>query len=216
MSKVPHVKGAFRSRIALSSINAMLTELVLRYGYLMVALGVLVEGDATLVAASFLAHRGELDLFAVMAIAAATSLTMNQVYFRLGRRHGIERVAKADGRRLFSTILRHTKKHAILLVLASRYVFGFRMAIPMTVGALGMSARKFFVADLCGSIVWVVGLGLTGYAAGQVGDVISSTFHANDWPFALILVAMTVWWTIYRRRHVQTVTTLLDRTESLV
>src|SRR5215213_11804718 len=76
---------------------AMLTELVLRYGYLMVFVGVLVEGDATLVAASFLAHRGELALSAVMAIAAVTSVTMNQVYFRLGRRHGIERVAKADG-----------------------------------------------------------------------------------------------------------------------
>ena len=194
----------------------MLTELVLRYGYLMLVAGVIVEGDATLVAASFLAHRGELDLYAVMAISAATSLTMNQVYFRLGRRHGVERVAKADGRPLFSTIFRHTKKHAILLVLASRYVFGFRMAIPMTVGALGMSARKFFLADLFGSIVWVVGLGFTGYAAGQVGDWISSTFHANDWPLALILVAATVWWTIYRRRHVQKVTTLLDRTESLV
>ena len=194
----------------------MFTELVLRYGYLMLVAGVIVEGDATLVAASFLAHRGELALTAVMSIAALTSLTMNQVYFRLGRRHGVDRVAKADGRPLFSNILRHTKKHAVLLLLASRFVFGFRMAIPMTVGALGMSARKFFVADFCGSIIWAVSVGLTGYAAGHVGDLISKTFHANDWPFALILVAATIWWTIYRRRHVQQVTTLLDRTESLV
>ena len=194
----------------------MFTELVLRYGYLMLIAGVIVEGDATLVAASFLAHRGELELWLVMAIAAITSMTMNQVYFRLGRRHGVERVAKADGRPLFSSILRHTKKHAILLLLFSRFVFGFRMAIPMTVGALGMSSRKFLIADVLGSIVWAVGVGLTGYAAGHVGDLISETFHANDWPFALIVVAATVWWTIYRRRHVQQVTTLLDRTDSLV
>ena len=204
-----------RRQLALSSIHDML-ELVVRYGYLMVFLGVLVEGDATLVAASFLAHRGELALSAVMAIAAGTSLTMNQVYFRIGRRHGVDRVAKADGRKLFSSILRHTKKHSILLVLASRFVFGFRMAIPMTVGALGMGSRKFFLADVCGSIIWAVSMGLTGYAAGQVGDLIASKFHTNDWPLALILVAATVWWTIYRRRHVQQVTTLLDRTESLV
>ena len=194
----------------------MFTELVLRYGYLMLVAGVVVEGDATLVAASFLAHRGEINLYAVMTIAALTSLTMNQVYFRLGKRHGVERVAKADGRPLFSSILRHTKKHAILLVIASRFVFGFRMAIPMTVGALGMSARKFLTADLCGSVIWAVTMGLTGYAAGRAGDLISATFHDNDWPLALILVAATIWWTIYRRRHVQQVTTLLDRTESLV
>jgi membrane protein DedA with SNARE-associated domain len=189
----------------------MLSELVLRYGYLMIAAGVLVEGDATVVAASFLAHAGYF-----MAIAAGVSLTMNQVYFRLGRRHGVERVAKADGRPLFRSILRHTRKHAILLVLGSRFVFGFRMAIPATVGALGMGSRKFFIADVCGSIIWAVSMGLTGYAAGQVGDLISTNLHANDWPFALVLVALTLWWKIYRRRHVQQVTTLLDRTESLV
>jgi membrane protein DedA with SNARE-associated domain len=194
----------------------MLTELVLRYGYVMVAAGVLIEGDATLVAASFLAHAGYFSLLAVMSIAALTSLTMNQVYFRLGRRHGVDRVAKADGRPLFRTILRHTRKHAILLVLGSRFVFGFRMAIPATVGALGMSARKFFIADVCGSIIWAVSMGMTGYAAGQFSDLISSNIHANDWPFALVLIALTLWWKIYRRRHVQQVTTLLDRTESLV
>jgi hypothetical protein len=37
--------------------------------------------------------------------------------------------------------------------------------------------------------------------------LISENFHANDWPFAFVLVAATIWWTIYRRRHVPQVTT---------
>jgi len=97
----------------------MLTELVLQYGYLMVVAGVIVEGDATIVTAAFLAHRGYLALGMVMALGALTSATMNQIYFRVGRRHGVDRVAKAEGRPLFATILRHTRKHAIWLVLIS-------------------------------------------------------------------------------------------------
>ena len=194
----------------------MLTDLVLRYGYLMVVVGVIFEGDATVVAASILAHRGFLTLRWVIVLAAVTSLTMNQIYFWLGRRHGVERVAKADGRRLFRNIVHHTRKHAIWLVLLSRFVFGFRMAIPATVGALGMSMTKFLIADLFGALIWAVTLGGTGYVAGHAGQVLLSNVRDNEWIVAGVLIVLTLAWGVYRRRHVQQVTTLLDRTDSLV
>ena len=190
----------------------MLTDLVIRYGYVMVVAGVIVEGDATLVAASILAHRGYLALGVVMALGAVTSLTMNQVYFWLGRRHGVERVEKVDGRPLFRNIVHHTRKHAIWLVLLSRFVFGFRMAIPMTVGALGMSGIRFLIADTCGAVIWAVTMSLTGYLAGGVGEFLLS----NEWVVAAIVVGLTLAWGVYRRRHVQEVTTILDRTDELI
>jgi membrane protein DedA with SNARE-associated domain len=190
----------------------MLTDLVIRYGYLMVVAGVLVEGDATLVAASVLAHRGYMKLSVVMTLAAVTSLTMNQIYFRLGRRHGVDRVAKADGRPLFRNIVHHTRKHAIWLVLLSRFVFGFRMAIPATVGALGMSTTRFLIADIVGSLIWAVSMGATGYVAGHFGDVLLTN---NEWAVAAVVIIATLSWGVYRRRHVQEVTTILDRTDAL-
>jgi membrane protein DedA with SNARE-associated domain len=190
----------------------MLTALVIRYGYLMVVAGVIVEGDATVVAASVLAHRGYMKLSVVMVLAAVTSLTMNQIYFRLGRRHGVERVAKADGRKLFRNIVHHTRKHAIWLVLLSRFVFGFRMAIPATVGALGMSTPRFVAADIAGSLIWAVSMGATGYIAGHFGQVLITN---NEWAIAAVVIAATLAWGVYRRRHVQEVTTILDRTDAL-
>ena len=193
----------------------MLTDLVIRYGYVLVVAGVIVEGDATLVTAAFLAHSGYLALGPVMALAAVTSLTMNQVYFRLGRRHGVSRVAKADGRRLFRNIVRHTRKHAIWLLLMSRFVFGFRMAIPMTVGALGMTTTRFLIADVGGAIIWAVSMGAVGYAAGHTGQLLLTNLRDNEWAVAAVLIVLTLAWGVYRRRHVQEVTTLLDRTDVL-
>jgi membrane protein DedA with SNARE-associated domain len=193
----------------------MLTDLVIRYGYLMLVAGVIVEGDATLVAASVLAHRGYLALGTVMGLAAVTSLVMNQIYFRLGRRQGIKRVAKVDGHRLFRNIVHHTRKHAIWLVLLSRFVFGFRMAIPMTVGALGMTMTRFLIADVFGAIIWSVTLGAAGYAAGHAGQLLLSNLRENEWPVAAVLIVLTLAWGVYRRRHVQEVTTLLDRADLL-
>lgn len=193
----------------------MLTDLVIRYGYLMVAAGVIVEGDATLIAASILAHRGYLALSVVIVIAAVTSLIMNQIYFWVGRSYGVHRVAKADGRRLFRNIVHHTRRHAVWLVLLSRFVFGFRMAIPMTVGALGMRTARFLIADSIGAVIWAVTLGSTGYVAGHAGQLLLSNVRDNEWVVAGVLVVLTLAWGTYRRRHVQEVTTLLDRTDSL-
>lgn len=179
----------------------MLAELLARYGYLMVVGGIIVEGDATLVTASFLAHRGYLVLWIVMAIAAVTSTTMNQIYFRIGRKHGVERVAKAEGRPLFARIMKHMRTHAIWLVLVSRFIFGFRMAIPATVGALGMGAVRFFIADACGAIIWAVTLGSTGYAIGQVGRMLVGDLERHDYLVALALCVLTIAWTVYRHRR---------------
>ena len=190
----------------------MLTDLVIRYGYLMVVAGTIVEGDATLVAASVLAHRGYMKLGIVIALGAITSLTMNQIYFRLGRKHGVDRVAKSDGRKLFSNIVHHTRKHAIWLVLLSRFVFGFRMAIPATVGALGMSTQRFLIADVIGSLIWAGTMGATGYAAGHVGQKLITE---NEWAVAAVFIVLTLAWGVYRRSHVQQVTTILDRTDAL-
>jgi membrane protein DedA with SNARE-associated domain len=193
----------------------MLTDLVIRYGYFMVVVGVIVEGDATLVAAAVLAHRGYLAPGTVMAVAGVTSVIMNQIYFRLGRRQGVKRVAKVDGHRLFRNIAHHTRKHAIWLVLLSRFVFGFRMAIPMTVGALGMTKTRFLITDVFGAIIWAVTLGAVGYAAGHAGQLLLSNLRDNEWVVASVLIVLTLAWGVYRRRHVQEVTTLLDRTDLL-
>ena len=123
---------------------------------------------------------------------------------------------KADGHRLFRSIVHHTRKHGIWLVLLSRFVFGFRMAIPMTVGALGMSMTRFVISDVCGAIIWA---GLTqappDMPPGTPVAAAKQSARHHEWAVAAVLIVLTLAWGVYRRRHVQEVTTLLDRTDLL-
>ena len=61
------------------------TELVSHYGYIAVAVGCLLEGETVLLTAGFAAHRGMLDLPAVLAVAFVASALGDQIFFQLGR-----------------------------------------------------------------------------------------------------------------------------------
>jgi membrane protein DedA with SNARE-associated domain len=78
-----------------------------------------------------------------------------------------------------------------------------------------MASRRFLIADLAGSLIWAITMGAAGYAAGTVGQLLLTNVRDNEWTVAAVLVALTLAWGVYRRRHVQQVTTLLDRTDAL-
>jgi membrane protein DedA with SNARE-associated domain len=121
----------------------MLAQILLRYGYGVIFLAAAAEGDATLVTATFLAHRGYLQLDLVMLVAATATLTINQVYFCLGRRYRASRLAAMREHRASRRILGWVEHHCLALVVGSRFVYGFRIAIPAACGAMHMSRLAF-------------------------------------------------------------------------
>ncbi len=145
----------------------MLADLFLRYGYVMVFAGAAVEGDATLLTGTFLAHRGYLQFTWVLVAAAAGTVAGNQIYFWIGHRYGRGRVSDLLGQRVFGRALRWISRSSIALAVGSRFIYGFRIAIPVACGATGMSPITFLAGDIVGSVLWAIIVGLAGYAMGQ-------------------------------------------------
>ena len=63
-------------------------SLLLKYGYALLFLGVAFEGEAVLLAAALLAHRGFFRLPVVIAVAVAANSLADQFYFQLARLRG--------------------------------------------------------------------------------------------------------------------------------
>jgi len=175
----------------------MLAAVILRYGYALVFVSAAVEGDATLLTATFLAHRGYLKLDLVIVVAAAATVAINQVYFWLARTYGQQRVARLRTSRTIQPILDRLDRHGTLLVFFSRFVYGFRIAIPASCGATGMSPVRFAIVDAAGSVVWSVVVGLAGFAIGQLLDRLLDDLRRYEWWIALALfcgVLMVLAW----------------------
>ena len=126
-----------------------MSELLLSYRYILVFFGSIFEGDATLLGAAFLAHRHVVSLAAVIATAILASTAWNELVFYFSRKGGrgfLEKRVAQHPR--YDRVQRWVRRRSVILLLFSRYLFGFRLAIPVACGATGMCASTFTVVNV--------------------------------------------------------------------
>jgi phosphatidylglycerol lysyltransferase len=180
--------------------------------YLLLFLGTLVEADVALIAAAFLAHRGYLELRWVILVCIAATFTANQFWFWLGRMRGrsfVERRAETDRR--FRLALGWMARRGTVLIPVSRFLYGFRVAIPAAYGASGASPALFTWLDGASALIWGVVIGTAGYFFGDVLSRLIADLQHYELLVLLFIVAVATVIAIQRRRGIRVVITSLRR-----
>ena len=177
--------------------------LVDSYGYAAVLVGAFLEGETILALAGLAAYRGYLDFFVVIALAMAAGFLGDQFYFFLGRRHGARILARfpdaCERAEKFDAML--ARYHAPLII-AIRFMYGFRIVGPILLGMGRVPAWKFAVYNLIGAALWAPLIAGVGYF---FGSVLESALHDLKryelWGFALILALGVTAFVIHRMRE---------------
>jgi membrane protein DedA with SNARE-associated domain len=178
----------------------MLTTELLRYGYVLLFVAAAVEGDASLLTATFLAHRGYFSLAGVIATAAMATSCANQVYYWLGRRHARSALDRLHSHRLFGWLHKSLSQHSPLLLFISRFLYGLRIAIPLGCGAVGMSPFIFLGLDIAGALLWSTVIGLAGWAIGHGLEVLLGDVRRHEGLVAVGLLAVVLLILAFRGR----------------
>jgi phosphatidylglycerol lysyltransferase len=164
-------------------------SLLLKYGYALVFLGVAVEGEAVLLAAAFLAQRGFFRLPVLIAVAVAANALADQVYYRVARARGRAWLDRRFGRSAgYRRLVRVAGRRGGWLLLASRFAYGLRIAIPAACGVVGMNVATFTSLDLVGGVLWAVPLAALGFFAGGAVDPLLTGVRRYEEAAALFLV----------------------------
>jgi phosphatidylglycerol lysyltransferase len=164
-------------------------SLLLKYGYALLFLGVALEGEAVLLAAALLAQRGLFRLPVVIAVAVAANSLADQVYFQLARLRGRQWLEKRFGQHpRYQQLIALVGRRGGLLLLASRFAYGLRIAIPAACGALGMGVVSFTLLDLLAGLFWALPMAAFGfYAGGALGPLLEGVRRYEE-GIALLLV----------------------------
>lgn len=167
-----------------------LPGLIDSYGYLAVFVGAFLEGETILALAGLAAYRGYLDFTLVVAIAMIAGFAGDQFYFWLGRRKGqqiLQRFPDALERaHRFDALL--ARWHAPLII-AIRFMYGFRIVGPILLGMGRVPAWKFLVYNFIGAAIWAPLIAGLGYLFGNIIEALLDDLKSFElWAFAALIV----------------------------
>ena len=134
--------------------------------------GIPLPGETALIAASVLAARGNLDIVAVIAVAASAAIVGDNGGYWVGRIWGRKLLTKwkrlerfAD--RVLPPAERFFERHGGKTVFIGRFVAILRFTAAWMAGVSHMQWWRFFFWNASGGILWATGVGLLAFYLGR-------------------------------------------------
>jgi len=145
----------------------------MNYGYWAILIGTFLEGETIVIVAGFLAERGYMNVYWIIAAAFVGSMSGDQLAFWIGRAKGQGFIAKRPKlAKRVDKVLRMFERHQTIILLGFRFVYGFRNVTPFAVGMSNVRASRFFVLNFIGAFVWAVVFGMGGFVFGVALEAI--------------------------------------------
>ena len=165
-----------------------LTELIIEYGYIILFLWSILEGEMGLIMGGILCHTGDMNLYIAIFIAGLGGFTGDQIYFYIGRynKDYIQRKLYKQ-RRKFALAHLLLLKHGWPLIFVQRYMYGLRTIIPMAIGLTKYSAKKFAIINLISAWCWAAITIIPAYIFGK--EILEMIGIAKEYWYLAIPIA---------------------------
>ncbi len=129
--------------------------------------GLPAPGQTMLIAAALLADGGRLRLGAVFGMATLATFAGNFLGYLAGRVLGRSFLTSRAGQgALLARVEILVGRHGMAFLIGARFVEGLKQTASIAVGALGLSAPRFLLANLVASLCWA---GLFSLAPWWIG-----------------------------------------------
>jgi membrane protein DedA with SNARE-associated domain len=171
-------------------IKIRMEEYLREFGYLALFIGTFLEGETILIIAAYLASKGMLNIYLVTLSAVAGTILGDQTYFYIGRIQGISFIQKRPSlKKKWIRISGLIGRRENIIILAYRFVYGFRNITPFALGILNIHAMKFLVLNVIAATVWAISFSVLGYTFGAM---IRNDIETYEKVFALGILFIAV------------------------
>jgi len=168
--------------------------LIQDYGLIAVFLGVLLEGEITIIIAGILCHHGLLPLKETLFLSILGAFISDQIWFHLGRRYGPALFSK------FPRLSRHkaaiapwVKQKSDWIAFSGRFIYGTRILGYVLLGMNHYSPKRFLLINLVVVTTWS-SLGIAiGYFLGSRAENIFDDVTAVEQLILAIIILLTLW-----------------------
>ena len=168
-----------------------------QYGYLLIFVITLFEGETVLIIAGILAHRGILNLEFSILSAFLGSTIGDQLFFHFAKHEGYEFVKKL---KYVASVLpkaeKLVSKRGPYVVLFARYIYGLRTALIVMCGLAKMPFVRFTSYNVASALIWAVSYGFLGYFFSEAIGSFAGLKRVEVIITVAIAVAALVYWIV--------------------
>lgn len=168
------------------------------WGYVLLFLGMVLEGEVFLIVAGMLARLKAFDFAEVVWVALAGVIVGDVLWYGIGvllsRFDGRISITKTAEKTVYMVFPKFLKK-PFLSILLSKFIYGVNHATLVFSGMVKLNFRVFFQAEVLASFVWVAIYAVAGYMFGHAA--IAVTHKAAR--FALLALAFVVGFILLER-----------------
>lgn len=151
-----------------------------QYGYLALLVGTFFEGETAILVASSLIYRGLFDFPFTILAAFTGSFLSDWIYFLVGRLNGKYFLAKRPNLQAkVKPVTNFFHKHQVQILFSYRFLYGFRIIIPLIVGMSGLSPLRYLVYTVATGIAWATLVSTAGYWIGRLLNLQAKAFEDN-------------------------------------
>lgn len=183
-----------------SNLEEKFVYLLKSYGYVILFIWSIMEGETGLVMAGVLSHTGDMNIFMAILVAGLGGFVGDQIYFYMGRfnKKFIHKQLISQ-RRKFALAHLLLKKYGWPVIFLQRYLYGMRTIIPMAIGLTRYDAKMFAIINFISAMVWAAITITLAYIFGEeILNIINWAKH--HWYYALPL-AIVIGGSIYYYFH---------------
>ncbi|MBK7652818.1 MAG: DedA family protein [Flammeovirgaceae bacterium] len=151
-----------------------------QYGYLALLVGTFFEGETAILMASSLIYRGLFDFHLTILAAFLGSFISDWIYYLIGRLNGKYFLAKRP--KLKAKVMPVTNffhKHKLQILLSYRFLYGFRIIIPLVVGMSGIRPITYLFYSTLAGLLWATLVSTAGYWVGRLLNLQAKAFEDN-------------------------------------
>lgn len=125
------------------------------YGYIILFLWSILEGEMGLVMGGIMTHTGDMNYLMAIFVAGLGGFTGDQLYFYIGRfNKGFIQRKLHSQRRKFAIAHLLLKKYGWPIIFVQRYMYGLRTVIPMAIGITKYPGKNFAFINLLSAWAW--------------------------------------------------------------
>ncbi len=174
-------------------MEAFFVDLLKEYGYLILFVWSILEGEMGLIMGGIMSHTGDMNVYIAVFIAGLGGFVGDQIYFYIGRfNKGFIQRKLHKQRRKFAIAHLLLKKYGWPIIFFQRYMYGLRTVIPMSIGITKYSGKKFAFINLVSAWAWATITITPAYLLGE--EILQVLAWAKaHWYFALPLAGAFVY-----------------------